>query len=52
MLSIACCLLLMIGLPLETWLRFIVWLILGLGVYFLYSKSRSDLADRPAPSAS
>jgi APA family basic amino acid/polyamine antiporter len=46
-LSIACCLLLMIGLPLETWLRFFVWLILGLIVYFLYSKSRSELSDRP-----
>jgi APA family basic amino acid/polyamine antiporter len=43
-LSIACCILLMIGLPLETWMRFFVWLILGLVVYFLYSKRRSDLA--------
>jgi APA family basic amino acid/polyamine antiporter len=42
-LSIACCILLMIGLPLETWMRFFVWLILGLIVYFLYSKRRSDL---------
>jgi len=47
-LSIACCVLLMIGLPLETWLRFFVWLLIGLVVYFLYSKSRSDLSDRAA----
>src|SRR5262249_47119890 len=35
-LSILCCLLLMLSLPLETWLRFLVWLIIGLGVYFSY----------------
>ena len=45
LLSIACCLLLMIGLPLETWLRFFSWLIIGLFIYFLYSKARSGLAD-------
>ena len=44
LISIACCILLMIGLPLETWVRFFVWLIIGLFVYFLYSKTRSTLA--------
>ena len=43
--SIACCVLLMIGLPLETWLRFFVWLIIGLFIYVLYSKKRSSLSD-------
>ena len=40
-----CCLVLMMGLPLLTWLRFFAWLVIGLAVYFLYSKARSTLAD-------
>ncbi len=44
-LSIICCLILMMGLPLLTWLRFFTWLIIGLFIYFLYSKKRSELAD-------
>jgi APA family basic amino acid/polyamine antiporter len=44
--SIACCLLLMMGLPLATWIRFFVWLTIGLIIYFLYSKRRSELADQ------
>ena len=39
--SIACCLLLMMGLPLLTWIRFFVWLAIGLVVYFSYSKARA-----------
>lgn len=49
LLSIGCCLVLMMGLPLLTWLRFFAWLIIGLFIYFLYSKSRSQLATPPAP---
>jgi APA family basic amino acid/polyamine antiporter len=45
LISIACCVLLMIGLPLETWIRFFVWLIVGLFIYVLYSKGRSGLSD-------
>jgi APA family basic amino acid/polyamine antiporter len=41
-LSIAFCLLLMAGLPARTWLRFFIWLIIGLGVYTLYSRKRSE----------
>jgi APA family basic amino acid/polyamine antiporter len=44
LISIGCCLLLMLGLPLETWIRFFVWLIIGLVVYFTYSRKRSQLA--------
>ena len=38
-------------LTVETWLRFAVWFVLGLLVYFGYSRSRSRLAtsSRPAP---
>lgn len=45
-LSIACCLVLMLGLPLETWLRFVVWLLIGLGIYFGFSRRHSKLAAR------
>ncbi len=40
LLSIVCCLLLMLSLPLETWIRFFVWLAVGLVVYFAYSRKR------------
>lgn len=49
--SIVCCLVLMLGLPLLTWLRFLSWLVIGLAIYFLYSKTRSLLA-RETPAAS
>ena len=41
--SIACCLVLMLGLPLETWLRFVVWLGVGLVIYFAFSRRHSTL---------
>ena len=31
----------MLSLPLETWIRFFVWLLIGLAVYFLYSRKRA-----------
>ncbi len=40
LLSILCCLLLMASLPLETWIRFVVWLAVGLAIYFAYSRKR------------
>ena len=43
-LAIACCVLLMLSLPLFTWLNFLVWMSLGLAIYFGYSKSRSLLS--------
>jgi APA family basic amino acid/polyamine antiporter len=42
-LSVVCCLGLMLGLPLETWIRFLVWLVVGLFIYFCYSRKRSPL---------
>jgi APA family basic amino acid/polyamine antiporter len=43
MLSIFFCAVLMLSLPLETWVRFVVWLVVGLIVYFTYSMKRSSL---------
>jgi APA family basic amino acid/polyamine antiporter len=34
---------LMSDLPLSTWIRFVVWLVLGLGIYFLYGYRHSRL---------
>ena len=45
-LSILCCLVLMTGLPLETWLRFVVWLMIGLAIYFLFGRRHSTLNPR------
>ncbi|ADV84250.1 amino acid permease [Terriglobus saanensis] len=36
------CVLLMAGLPAITWVRFFVWLIIGLCVYYFYSRKRSE----------
>lgn len=45
MISIVCCLVLMLSLPLETWVRFVVWLVIGLFIYFGYGRHRTqDLA--------
>jgi len=49
-LSILCCLVLMASLPLETWARFLVWLAIGLAIYFSYSRHRSEFARAPAAS--
>ena len=46
-LSILCCLVLMASLPLETWVRFLVWLAIGLTIYFSYSKKRSEFGSSP-----
>jgi basic amino acid/polyamine antiporter, APA family len=43
-LGIAFCLLLMLSLPVENWLRLIVWLLIGFAVYFSYGKHHSVLA--------
>jgi APA family basic amino acid/polyamine antiporter len=41
-LSVIFCVLLMAGLPTKTWLRFFVWLVVGLCVYGFYSRKRSE----------
>jgi len=43
-LSIFFCVLLMMGLEVMTWMAFFAWLIVGLLIYFLYSRHRSEFA--------
>jgi len=43
-LSVIFCILLMMGLPIITWMRFFVWLGLGLLIYFFYSRHHSEFA--------
>jgi APA family basic amino acid/polyamine antiporter len=44
--SILSCVLLMLSLPLETWLRFVAWLAIGLVIYAVFGRRRSALAVR------
>ena len=48
MISIGFCLLLMLALPLETWVRFFVWLLIGLAIYFPFGRKNSALAEKRA----
>jgi APA family basic amino acid/polyamine antiporter len=47
-LAILACVWLMLNLPVETWLRFIVWMVIGFCIYFLYGASHSRLGRRTA----
>ncbi len=52
-LSIAICGYMMLGLPGDTWLRLIIWMAIGLTIYFLYGRTHSRLARgeyAPAPA--
>jgi len=42
-LGILFCLLLMVGLPLVTWLRLVVWLVIGMVIYLTYGRHHSVL---------
>ncbi|MFT4033313.1 MAG: amino acid permease, partial [Siphonobacter sp.] len=42
-LGIITCLVMMLSLPLDTWIRLVVWLIIGFGIYFFYGKKKSKL---------
>ncbi|MEU0567724.1 amino acid permease [Nonomuraea sp. NPDC005983] len=43
-LSVLACLYLMLNLPIETWLRFLVWMVVGAAVYFAYGYRHSRAA--------
>ena len=43
-LSVIFCIVLMMGLEVLTWSAFFIWLFIGLGIYFFYSRHRSEFA--------
>jgi len=45
-LAVLSCLWLMLNLTVETWIRFIVWMVLGVVIYFAYSRRNSVLGKR------
>jgi APA family basic amino acid/polyamine antiporter len=55
-LGVLACLWLMLNLSVETWLRFVIWMVIGLVVYFTYGVRHSVLrstpiSDTPAPAS-
>ncbi|MEU7000539.1 amino acid permease [Nonomuraea sp. NPDC046570] len=46
-LSVLACLYLMLNLPVETWLRFVVWMIIGAVLYFVYGYRHSRASRTP-----
>ena len=46
-LGVIFCFVLMMSLPLETWIRFFLWLAIGLVIYFTFGKRRSTLRTEP-----
>ena len=41
--GILTCLLLMFSLPAENWIRLLVWLLIGITIYFFYGRHHSEL---------
>jgi APA family basic amino acid/polyamine antiporter len=42
-LGILACVYLMLGLPVDTWARLVIWMIIGLAIYFLYGRRHSKV---------
>ncbi|HEX3159323.1 MAG TPA: amino acid permease C-terminal domain-containing protein, partial [Gemmatimonadaceae bacterium] len=51
-LGILICFAMMAGLPGDTWLRLVVWLAIGLAIYFFYGRHHSVAARKAAAAAS
>ncbi|MCD2100338.1 hypothetical protein LQ382_25625, partial [Rhodococcus rhodochrous] len=45
-LAVLACGWLMLNLSVETWIRFAVWMVLGVAVYFVYGRRKSVLGQR------
>ncbi|HEY8257661.1 MAG TPA: amino acid permease [Gemmatimonadales bacterium] len=41
--GILACFYLMLGLPVDTWARLVIWMLLGLAIYFLYGRRHSKV---------
>jgi APA family basic amino acid/polyamine antiporter len=50
-LGIAICAYMMYSLPVDTWVRLLVWMAIGLLIYFFYSMSHSHVGRQPAEAA-
>jgi APA family basic amino acid/polyamine antiporter len=50
-LGILVCFYMMVSLPGDTWLRFALWMVLGLALYFFYGRRNAVLATNPALAA-
>ena len=46
-LAVLCAVYLMLNLPAATWIRFVIWMAIGLVVYFAYGASHSRLVTDP-----
>ena len=51
-LAVLACLYLMLNLPVDTWLRFLIWMAVGLVLFFLYGMRRAVLTDDATPTDS
>jgi APA family basic amino acid/polyamine antiporter len=49
--AIGFCAYMMVSLPRQTWVRFVLWLVAGLVIYFVYSVRHSKLLDAPETEA-